>query len=136
MPALVVVALAVGTLVRADAPVGRFTINADGTVTDNMTHLTWQQAASATTYTWANAQTYCTGGWRLPNIRELQSIVDERERTWSAIDHTAFPSTPNVWFWSASPYASDVNYAWAVGFNDGHTGYLIVTSDLRVRCVR
>jgi hypothetical protein len=126
----------VGSLAYADAPVGRFTVNAGGTVTDNMTHLTWQQAASASTYTWAEASTYCTDGWRLPDIRELQSLVDERRYT-PAIDSTAFPNTPYLSFWSASRYpASDTDAAWIVNFDLGYTLSNDVRNMNRVRCVR
>ena len=56
---------------------------AGGTVYDTKTKLTWQQAISSSTYTWADAQTYCAGvsmslggtGWRLPTLVELKTIV-------------------------------------------------------------
>jgi hypothetical protein len=136
MPALVVVVLAVGTLAHADAPVGRFTVNAGGTVTDNVTHLTWQQAASPTAVTWASAKTYCTGGWRLPNIRELQSIVDERRYN-PALDPIAFPSAPSDRFWTGSPDAYDTIRGWTVDFSYGYPQSTpAVGLDSWVRCVR
>ena len=57
----------------------RFTVTTAG-VLDAKTGLTWEQTAPATKYPWAAVKDYCAGkpsGWRLPNIRELQSIVDE-----------------------------------------------------------
>jgi hypothetical protein len=52
-------------------------------VNDTKTGLMWQDDAVGSTMTWANAITTCEsltlGGysdWRLPNIRELKSIVD------------------------------------------------------------
>jgi hypothetical protein len=46
--------------VTAGAPnLESYTDNGDGTVTDNVTGLMWQQAVPATTYTWANAVAYC-----------------------------------------------------------------------------
>ncbi len=57
--------------------------NADGTISDNATGLMWQQADNGTTYDWENALSYAEGfnladhsDWRLPNAKELQSIVD------------------------------------------------------------
>jgi hypothetical protein len=52
--------------------------------TDPTTGYVWQNGATVgqATYTWAAAQTYCTGlswggytGWRLPDINELRSLI-------------------------------------------------------------
>ena len=69
--------------VDASAPAGRFTV-AGGSVTDNKTKLIWQQATPQTMYSWSEAKTYCACGgpglagvgWRLPTVRELQTLVD------------------------------------------------------------
>lgn len=60
-----------------------FVDNGDGTITDRATGLTWLQADSGTAMSWeealAWAETLVAGGsgdWRLPNAKELQSIVD------------------------------------------------------------
>jgi hypothetical protein len=49
-----------------------------------LTQLIWQKAPNATAVTWENAITYAEGlslasanDWRLPNIKELQSLNDE-----------------------------------------------------------
>jgi hypothetical protein len=71
--------------VSAGAPnLESYTDNGDGTVTDNVTGLMWQQqAVPSTTYAQSNPTSYCQsltlGGhadWRLPSIIELLSIVD------------------------------------------------------------
>ena len=53
------------------------------TVTDAVTGLEWQRTDDGNTYTSINALAYCEASaldgkfdWRLPNIRELKSIVD------------------------------------------------------------
>ncbi len=57
--------------------------------------------------------------WRLPNVKELASLVDRRRRE-PAIDSTAFPETPSESFWSSSPYAGNAGYAWGIDFLNGH----------------
>jgi hypothetical protein len=55
----------------------------DGTISDLATGLIWQQADSAGGMDWGEALNYCEGlqlagqdDWRLPDAKELQSIVD------------------------------------------------------------
>ena len=80
--------------------------NFDGTVSDTVTGLQWQQATMdldhngiADDMTWEDALAACEnltlGGysdWRLPNIFELLSLVDY-SRSNPAIDTTVFPDT-------------------------------------------
>jgi Protein of unknown function (DUF1566) len=63
--------------------VNDFTDNGDGTITDDATGLMWLVADSEETMNWEDALSYAenleTSGytdWRLPDIKELQSIVD------------------------------------------------------------
>jgi len=56
-----------------------FRDNGDGTITDRATGLMWQKADSGKGLNWEQALAYAAslkGGWRLPNAKELQSIVD------------------------------------------------------------
>ena len=130
------------TTARAAAPAGRYTLATD-TVADTVTHLTWQRSVPTQTYTWAAATTYCQGlslggftsGWRLPTVKELQSIVDPRAYN-PSIDSTAFPATPSNNFWSSSPAAGSPGNAWIVGFYDGGTDGSGTGYPGQVRCVR
>lgn len=132
-------------MVHANAPSGRFHDRGDGTVEDTMTTLLWQQAVPSTTYSWANAKSYCAGlslgsatGWRLPSMKELQTLVDETiPSPGPTIDKAAFPNTPAGFFWTSSPLAgSSSSDAWSVNFYDGNTTNNVMTSPSRVRCVR
>ncbi len=60
-----------------------FIDNSDGTVTDNATGLMWSKNDNGEGLTWENALSYAEGAtiggyddWRLPNAKELQSIID------------------------------------------------------------
>jgi cysteine-rich repeat protein len=124
------------------------TTTTPGVVRDLVTGLQWERDISPTpcagnpTCTWAQASAYCDdltlagfSDWRLPTRIELVSIVDHG-RFNPAIDVTAFPSTPSGYFWSSSPYASNVASAWVVPFAAGGAVYLTMSSNGRVRCVR
>jgi arylsulfatase A-like enzyme len=61
----------------------KFKDHGDGTVTDEATGLTWMQADSGQGMDWPTALEYAEGmefaghtDWRLPNAKELQSIID------------------------------------------------------------
>jgi len=80
--------------VRGNAAYGtnNFVNNGDGTISDNSTGLTWMQNDNATPILWENALSYAENftyagysDWRLPDVKELQSIVD----------YTRSPATTN-----------------------------------------
>ena len=144
---LAIIAVALPTSADANAPAGQYVVTAggtgNGTVYDTKSKLTWQRTVSSTTYTWADAKTYCAGvgaslggtGWRLPTLKELQTIVDYSQSI-PSIDSTAFPSTPAAWFWSSSPLAGSSSFAWLVYFGNGSAYYDGVSATDSVRCVR
>jgi hypothetical protein len=129
--------------VTAGAPnLASYTDNGNGTVTDNVTGLMWQQAVPAGTYTWDQAKAYCPtltlaghDDWRLPKRIELVSIVDFG-RSGPAINTTYFPSTPSSSFWSSSLLAGPWSSGWGVHFYFGGTSNSHVSTTYNVRCVR
>jgi hypothetical protein len=105
---------AVRTAILPDLPATHFTNNGNGTVTDNYTGLVWQSAVSRETYTWEEALACvnalnAAGGyagmtdWRLPNIRELFSLVDTAKMA-PCIDSSVFDFTP------LSPYTEPATH--------------------------
>lgn len=136
--------------------------NGNGTVTDIRSGLTWEKKTDANVnenYTWESAFAYVAelnamnGGagfaghndWRLPNVRELLSIVDYGRANPSI--HPIFGPTAGVlnyvMFWSSTSWAGyQPQYnAWAVNFRDSLSdlpGMLPFGkgSFLRVRAVR
>jgi len=139
--------------VTAGAPnLESYTDNKDGTVTDNLTGLMWQQTVPTGAYTWSQAVAYCPtlnlaghSDWRLPSRIELVSIVDFGElvsivdfevTSGATISATYFPSTEANWFWSSSPLAGSPSGAWVVYFGDGRALGFVVSYMGSVRCVR
>ena len=130
-----------------------FVINGDGTVTDTVTDLMWQQCnygqtwsetectGSAATGTWDEAGAYVqelndnnTLGyedWRLPTRNELQSIVDYSR--WNTA--TTFPNTAS-YYWSSTAKADNTDYAWRVEFLSGRIGSPLPPNSSYVRAVR
>ena len=121
---------------------GNFTDNGDGTVTNNNTGLMWQQGEGGEK-TWEDAISYCEGlslaehgDWRLPNIKELESITDVTLYN-PTIDTNFFPNVNVSHYWSSTTYANDSPYAWYVYFYGGYVGGYDNKSDsYDVRCVR
>ena len=118
--------------------------NGDGTVTDVATGLMWQQQDDNILRNHANAITFCQNlslagqaDWRLPNIKELTSLVDYRQFN-PAIDVAAFPNTSSSSsYWSASSRASSSSSAWVVDFVfGGVVSGSKTTVSFFVRCVR
>ncbi len=126
----------------ASAPPGRYVIPGDGTVHDTKTGLVWQQAVAPGTYTWTQAGSYCgslglaSGGWRLPSVKELLTLVDFTVASGPTIDGTAFPGTPSALFWSSSPPAGYSSIGSYVDFSSGTSGYYTVPPPAQARCVR
>ena len=103
---------------------GRFIDNSDGTVTDRCTGLMWQQAtAGIGVVTWSAALQHCEDlpvagwdDWRLPNVRELQSIVDYGR--WEPAIDPVFDVEPSS-YWSSTTGFVLPNRAWVVSLGYG-----------------
>jgi hypothetical protein len=127
------------------------TDNGNGTVTDNLTGLTWEQKTSVTeaqTYTFSNAFSYCDnlslGGyddWRMPTRREFSALLNF-SRVSPALDIANFPdytyTTSNeVYYWTTSEYHEDSNQVWKILISFGLIESGSKDGDLsKVRCVR
>lgn len=153
--------------IRAGAALS-YTDNGDGTITDNNTGLMWAKKDDNnvdplhdkdTTYNWANAFAVHIAGlnagagfagytdWRLPNGKELQSIINYETSTPAVASafNTGCAANCTVLacsctraedYWSSTSRASDAVHAWAVHFNEGFVGANFKSIPMRVRAVR
>jgi hypothetical protein len=105
--------------------VNKFVDNGDGTVTDHATGLTWTQNDSGQGLDWEAALNYCESldfagisDWRLPDVKELQSIIDYN-RSPDATSSAAIDPIFNIssitneagqldypYFWSSTTHAN------------------------------
>lgn len=128
LPAMALLAC-LGTAGQTHAQ-ARFTYSVDGAeVTDAQTGLIWRRCsegqnwsastcagtASIYTHEQALARAKTQGTWRLPNVKELSSLVDG-SRFNPAIDGNAFPLTPSAIYWTATPDVRLASFAWTVDF--------------------
>lgn len=126
----------------------RFIDNGDGTITDKATGLMWakdgngvgcyngQQRNWEQAIDWAINLVFAGHeDWRLPNIKELMSIVDY-DRINPAIDPIFFPNTKSSYYWSSTTLADLVNVRWRVWFHYATVSNTSGSSAHYVRAVR
>lgn len=103
-----------------------YTDNADLTVTDATADLMWQQVSDSTRYDWEAALAYCEAlelagyiDWRLPNIKELQRLVDYSDSS-VALDTASFgyshTSGTQPYYWSSTTDLETPGHAFYVCF--------------------
>lgn len=135
-------------------PTPRFTDNLDGTVTDNLTGLIWLKNANCFgTKDWATALSDCkslaegtcsltdgslAGDWRLPNVKELQSLIDygHYDPALPGVHPFTDVQIETIYYWSSTTSAYITNYASRVSFSNGIVHVSGKSTDLYVWCVR
>lgn len=121
-----------------------FVINNDGTVTDTNTNLMWQQISPESAKNWRDALSYCENltlagydDWRLPNIKELESLVDYLICPSLKTDvFSDSESTATFWTSTSTTASPTANYSSIITFSNGECGLENKISLLRVRAVR
>ncbi|WP_276755683.1 DUF1566 domain-containing protein [Pseudoalteromonas marina] len=137
-------------------PTDRFTVNADGTVSDTETGLMWQRCSYSQTYntetllcegstpavTWQEALRGATNDttanyddWQVPNIKELASIL-EHSCTGPSINEVVFLGTKSQNYWSSTSGVSSMSSAWVYQFDSGLNSLHLKTSNVHLRLVR
>ncbi|MBF0147453.1 MAG: DUF1566 domain-containing protein [Magnetococcales bacterium] len=118
----------------------RFSEMSDGTVFDGLTSLFWMKNASCWgSLSWNaaltkinelnNGTTSCSGfsgkqnDWRLPNINELESLIDSSRLTPALPVGHPFASVNTSNYWTSSTYAGNTSNAWCVNIDDGYVEF-------------
>jgi len=119
-----------------------FTDNNNGTITDNFTGLIWQKIQPTNTMTWEEALIYVSGlslggknDWRVPNIKELQSLNDEKIAR-PSFNRTYFTNISSGNFWSSTSMFQTASRAWDINVDYGIVSYNDKTIKENVLCVR
>jgi hypothetical protein len=119
------------------SPTPRFTDHSTGAVTDHLTGLIWLKNANCFGgETWANALNAAktlaagsygltdssqAGDWRLPNVRELQSLIDFGQFNPALPAGHPFSGVQSTNYWTSTTTASIPGGAWSLGLYDGFT---------------
>ncbi|WP_027185426.1 DUF1566 domain-containing protein [Desulfovibrio inopinatus] len=108
-------------------------------VLDESTGLSWLQADEAPA-TWKDALRFCQvledGGnndWRLPNARELSSLLDPSRTPIAA--NTRFSAHPEAYWTSTTDIQTPTN-AWVMQYDTATSHTVVKTEARRFRCVR
>ena len=129
-------------------PSSPYTDNGNGTITDSGTGLVWQkltvqdELGVPLLMTWEAALAYCDtlslgdqSDWRLPTLKELDSITDLAVYS-PAVNTRYFPDTHPDNYWTGTTDDGTLTNAWVMNFNYGDDGTLDKVSMAYVRAVR
>jgi hypothetical protein len=112
-----------------NVPGPRFTDGGDGTVTDNSTNLIWTKDAQQIkgTMKWSAALAACNNlnfaghtDWRLPNVKELLSLIDYGAQDPALPPGHPFVNVQLIFYWTSSTYEATTDHAWGVYVYNGY----------------
>jgi hypothetical protein len=120
----------------------RYKDNGDGTISDRLTGLMWQKNQSAKTMSWEDALSYATNltlagksGWRLPNVKELQSLNDTKLIK-PSFNKSYFTGISSGNYWSSTTLVQTPTKAWDINVDYGIVSYSDKTLKENVLCVK
>lgn len=120
-------------------------------VHDGATGLTWQQQSNSGMVNWQRALAHCENlewagrtDWRLPDIVELSTLVDERKTAAPAINTVFFAGfDASAGYWSSTTARNGANSAYVLYFHEqnvtvgrGGTSVINKTASMLALCVR
>lgn len=133
-------------------PSPRFTDNGDGTVIDHLTDLIWlRNAGCIPDGPWDDAlhaadtlhsgqcglvDNSAPGDWRLPNVNELESLVDLAVFTPAVPGGNPFVDLHSSVYWASTTHAHYTANAWSINLYDGTVGGDLKSVNYRTLPVR
>ena len=118
---------------------GRFVVNWQ-VITDTRTGLVWSKEINNTKVNWQQAKDYCANlttwwktNWRLPDITELRSIVNDS--CYNPNSYEEFNFVFSNYYWSSVATADNSDDVWCLNFGDGNTYRLDKIFSSYVLCV-
>ncbi|ETR73011.1 MAG: hypothetical protein OMM_01281 [Candidatus Magnetoglobus multicellularis str. Araruama] len=126
----------------ASSEMARFINNMDGTITDTLTGLMWQQSDLQTPLSWENALIQLNDlllgdhtDWRMPTREEIRSIVDYTKIT-PSIYINQFPDAIAGNYWTSTSHPFQNDHIWCVHFYNGTDNYQSKNNQYYSRAVR
>jgi hypothetical protein len=136
--------------------IDNFTLLSNGLAQDQVTGLMWMRCAYG--QSWDSANSTCTGtpvqitwqdalqlsttlsdggysDWRLPNVKELATVVEKRCVN-PSVNEVLFPATSPENFWTSTTVVGTESSAWSIAFYNGKNNTKDKLLDLHVRFVR
>ena len=113
-----------------------------GVITDSLTGLMWMKSAYIDSLSWEDALNFSDtlslagySDWRLPNVKELESLNDETKKgpSLNPVFHSA---NMNSSYWSSTSLPNQPLKAWYMETDFGVVTYANKTARHEVRCVR
>ncbi|HKL22182.1 MAG TPA: DUF1566 domain-containing protein [Tichowtungia sp.] len=113
------------------SPSPRFTDHGDGTVIDHLTGLQWIKQPQALTWNsssmnWNYASSSCDyydyagySDWRLPNIKEMLSLIDYGRDAYALPGGHPFSGMPLADYWTSTTCGWDTSLAWRIDLQYG-----------------
>ncbi len=115
-----------GTTVT-DEMTGLMWVRAPHTVSNNSGGKTWNQAIDVCIAMNAGAGTFGYTDWRLPNVSEMQSLIDFGSFSPALPAGHPFTGFFTAHYWTSSTYAGDTSQAYSVTTIAGNAGYTYKT---------
>jgi len=107
---------------------------------DSETGLEWQ-FESPGRMNWHEAQEYAASlaldgkeDWRLPTLKELESLLDRFK--YRPVMRQDIPFYDTLTYWSATTFGPDKQNAWVVMFDGAYVLSYYKTNRYQIRCVR
>lgn len=117
-------------------------LSAKDVIFDTTTSLLWQDASinEDASVTYKEATNYCKflkidkyENFRLPTLRELQTLVDYNNYDPAILD--GFKHTASTTYWTTTPFVDADDAVWTLNFEKGSRNTKAVYYDRHFRCV-